>query len=67
MSKKIEDFGKVVEFEESYEFKITDGFSGKANDTFELMKICSEIAQGYNHVKRLRSKENFFHLVLIKK
>ena len=67
MSKKIEDFGKVVENCQSvynYEFKITDGFSGKMEDTMELMAICKKEAEGYSIVKKMNTDVNLFHLIL---
>jgi len=67
--KKIEDFGKVVENCQSvfnYEFKITEGFSGKLEDTIELMSICKQEAEGYTIVKKCVTDKNLFHLILSK-
>lgn len=70
MREELEKFGKVEIMCQSvynYEFKITAGFSGKANDTFKLMKLCIEEAEGYKNVSECKTDKNLFHLILSKK
>lgn len=62
-------FGKVETICQSvynYEFLITEGFKEEANNTFECIRECVEIAEGYPYVKKLVTKENMFHLILTK-
>lgn len=67
---KLEKFGKIETVCQSvynYEFKITKGFSGKIDDTMELLKICKEEAKEYLIVKKCVTDENLFHLILSKR
>ncbi|MDI6033999.1 ASCH domain-containing protein [Flavobacterium sp. LB2P84] len=66
---KLSEFGKVVTLCQSvfnYEFLITDGFSGKATNTFACMEVCMKIAEGYPYVKKCITEDNKFHLILTK-
>ena len=66
---EIEKYGKVDTICQSvynFEFKISKGFTGKLEDTLELMKLCKEEAEGYSVVKKMESKEDLFHLILSK-
>lgn len=67
---KLEKFGKIETVCQSvynYEFKITKGFSGKIDDTMELLKICKEEAKEYPIVKKCVTDKNLFHLILSKR
>lgn len=65
----LEKFGKIETICQSvynYEFLITEGFKEKANNTFECIRECVKIAEGYPYVRSLETKENMFHLILTK-
>lgn len=70
MPARLEKFGKIEVFKKSYsewEFKIAEGFSGKARDTFDLQEICMKIAgPEYKYVKKYHTGKNLFHLILTK-
>lgn len=69
MAGRLEKFGKIEIFKKDgfdYEFKITEGFSTNAENTFDLLKICKEIAQDYPYIKKWKTDDNLFHLVLTK-
>lgn len=68
--KELEKFGhveKTHKTDKEYEFYITQGFSKNANNTFECLRICTEIAKDYPYVQKLITEENMFHLILSKK
>jgi hypothetical protein len=52
--------------EETFEFKISDGFSSKAENTFNCMKDCMDIAIDYPYIDKCITEENNFHLILKK-
>lgn len=68
---ELEKFGEVVQFCQAvfvFEFKITNGFTGKASDTLSLFKLCQEIAgERYRSVSKLETDKNLFHLRLERK
>lgn len=68
MIKGIEEFGKVEKCEEvngEYHIKITDGFSGKAMNTFRLMKFINEaIGDKYPNISKCVTDDNLYDCVL---
>jgi hypothetical protein len=67
---ELEKFGKIESICQSvynYEFKVTKGFSGKINDTINLLKICKQEAEQYSIVKKCVTDKNLFHLILSKR
>lgn len=63
----LEVYGKVEQFEEKdnqLHVKITDGFSGYANPTFELMGKIQEAYPQYPKVVKCTTDTNLFHLIL---
>ncbi len=69
MEDLLKKFGKieiVSQSENGFEFKITEGFKNKLDNTLECINVCRGIAENYPHVKYLNSRENKFHLILKK-
>lgn len=68
--KKLSKYGNVKTLCQSvynYEFEITEGFSGKIEDTLALMGLCKKIAEGYGIVKKCQTDKGLFHLILSKR
>lgn len=62
-------FGKVEECEiidDELRVLITDGFSQNARRTFECLKLISDHDEEHTIVKKMKSEDNHFRLILSK-